>query len=646
MQGGFIGVDIFFVISGYLISWIILQDLDKGTFSFWNFYSRRIRRIFPALIVVLISVLAFGWFTLFEDEYKALGKHVFGGSSFIANILFWRETGGYFDVAARAKPLLHLWSLGIEEQFYILFPLLLYSCYKRYFRIVVAVLFLCLLSFLDNLYLRNIDRIADFYSPLPRFWELFSGAVLCSVMRLSSTRERFLKADAYLARILYVKPQENDGHCLSLTLGVLGTVIYGIALLIIRRSHPFPGWEALLPILGTILFIAAGPLNPISKYLLCNRFSVFIGLVSYPFYLWHWVFISFAFIILGGLEGPGTRLLRVGLIASAFILSVLTFYLVERPIRFKQAGRKAKMTCLVGLMIVLGLSGLYIKLDDGLPERTGIKLYKLATEQTKWPDLVDDAGLAYTGIEKGKLTYCRYTDSGSKTTVAVIGDSHSESSYWGIAELGKELSYNTVLLGWIVPAGEIWSPNASKNIEVVFKILESKTDITKVFLSTRGIIHITGIHNYTGNLQPNAADDTLKRRIDIDVYKKSLQDYIDRLNNMGKQTYIIAENPELPADPRDYVARPLRPTKNKGKFPDTFKSEVLARQEPYLKLLDEIRGATIIQTIPTFCPTEKCLSFNADGIPLYYDDDHLSIVGSLFQAEHILMPYLRGDTKK
>jgi len=141
LKGGFIGVDVFFVISGYLISGIILNDLQQGTFSLWNFYSRRIRRIFPALIVVLAAVLIFGWFALFPDEYRALGKHVLGGAAFISNFLLWREAG-YFDVVGKAKPLLHLWSLGIEEQFYIIFPLLLWCCAKKHFRIVTVVIIL------------------------------------------------------------------------------------------------------------------------------------------------------------------------------------------------------------------------------------------------------------------------------------------------------------------------------------------------------------------------------------------------------------------------------------------------------------------------------------------------------------------------
>ncbi|MDR1857236.1 MAG: acyltransferase [Desulfovibrio sp.] len=202
LRGGFIGVDIFFVISGYLITWIILKGLNDGSFSFREFYFRRIRRIFPALIVVMVSALLFGWFVLLPTEYAALGKQTFGGSFFSANLLLWRESG-YFDITSRAKPLLHLWSLGIEEQFYLFFPLMLWVCTKRRFRPAVAILALGFLSFLDNLYLRHIDRVADFYSPLSRVWELMAGAALCTIMRQASVKCLYLKIDSICEKVCF-----------------------------------------------------------------------------------------------------------------------------------------------------------------------------------------------------------------------------------------------------------------------------------------------------------------------------------------------------------------------------------------------------------------------------------------------------------
>ena len=175
MPGGFIGVDIFFVISGFLISTILLENLGRGTFSFAEFYSRRIRRIFPALLVVLSASYAFGWFALLPDEFMQLGKNIAAGAGFVSNFLLWSESG-YFDTAAEVKPLLHLWSLGIEEQFYIVWPLLLWAVARLRLNALTVIIVLASISFMLNVDVVRNNAIAAFYSPQTRCWELLLTA--------------------------------------------------------------------------------------------------------------------------------------------------------------------------------------------------------------------------------------------------------------------------------------------------------------------------------------------------------------------------------------------------------------------------------------------------------------------------------------
>jgi peptidoglycan/LPS O-acetylase OafA/YrhL len=177
IRGGLIGVDIFFVISGFLISTIVFDSLDRKCFSFAEFYSRRIRRIFPALIVVLIASFAFGWFALLADEYKQLGKHIAAGAAFVSNFVFWNESG-YFDNAAASKPLLHLWSLGVEEQFYLVWPLLLWVAWQKRFNLLIIAVLVAVISFALNAQGIGKDAVATFYSPQTRFWELMVGSML------------------------------------------------------------------------------------------------------------------------------------------------------------------------------------------------------------------------------------------------------------------------------------------------------------------------------------------------------------------------------------------------------------------------------------------------------------------------------------
>lgn len=220
LKAGFIGVDIFFVISGFLISSIIFENLDRGSFSFSEFYARRIKRIFPALSLVLLSCLVFGWFGLLEDEFKQLGKHVAAGAAFVSNFALWQESG-YFNNAAETKPLLHLWSLAIEEQFYIVWPLLVWLVWKRktLFWCVFAVAMLG--SFATSVYLVRVDRVAAFYFPGSRIWELLGGAAL-----------------AYLAvRPVRWQPTTTQRNVASW----LGASLLALAFFKIDKNRPYPG---------------------------------------------------------------------------------------------------------------------------------------------------------------------------------------------------------------------------------------------------------------------------------------------------------------------------------------------------------------------------------------------------------------------
>lgn len=362
--GGFIGVDIFFVISGFLISTIIFENLDKGTFSFSEFYARRIKRIFPALLLVLIASLGLGWFTLLANEYKQLGKHVASGAGFISNIILWGEAG-YFDNSAETKPLLHLWSLGIEEQFYIFWPLLLWFAWRQKFNLITITLLAAVVSFYLNIKGIQSNAVATFYSPQTRFWELLSGSLLawitlyCKSEVISSLK---LRLDRLLASVIYREEIDTDGKALTNFFSFAGLflLIYGFCE--IDKHDGFPGAWATAPVLGAILIIAAGSDAWINKNILSARILVWFGIISYPLYLWHWPLFSFARIIEN--ETPSITI-RIGLIALSIILAWLTYKLIESPVRFG-AKSKPKVIALTALMLLVGSAGYYIFHKDGL----------------------------------------------------------------------------------------------------------------------------------------------------------------------------------------------------------------------------------------------------------------------------------------
>lgn len=243
VRGGFIGVDIFFVISGFLISTIIMGSLERNSFSFIEFYSRRIKRIFPALLLVLITSFVFGWFALLADEYKQLGKHIAGGAGFVSNFLFWNESG-YFDNAAETKPLLHLWSLGIEEQFYIIWPLLLWLVWKKRFNFLTMTIMVAVISFALNISKVHDDAVAAFYSPQTRLWELLVGSVLAymTLHRQSLFPKLKHKLDIWLSQIVYAQAPENKVKILRDAQSVLGAFLILTGWLVITKERHFPGW--------------------------------------------------------------------------------------------------------------------------------------------------------------------------------------------------------------------------------------------------------------------------------------------------------------------------------------------------------------------------------------------------------------------
>ena len=478
LRGGFIGVDIFFVISGFLISTIIMGSLERNSFSFIEFYSRRIKRIFPALLLVLITCFVFGWFALLADEYKQLGKHIAGGAGFISNFLFWNESG-YFDNAAETKPLLHLWSLGIEEQFYIVWPLILWLAWNKRFNLLKITIVVAIISFALNVSKVHGDAVAAFYSPQTRFWELLVGSVLAymTLHRRSILPKIKHKLDMWLGQITYAQTPGNNGKTLQDVQSLLGAVLILTGLLVITRERHFPGWWAILPTMGALLIISAGVHSWFNRVVLSNRVLVWFGLISFPLYLWHWPLLSFARIMES--ETP-SRKVRIAVVLISIALAWLTYRFVERPIRFGKYS-KTKTIILFLLTIVVGCSG-YISFKYGGFEfrrantvpyalDSAINNYanKFNANKNYLEDIARDRQVAI------RAPYCHHNDQGQtfseykmeacfalsayKRNVLIIGDSHAADLY---VALNHSFSTN---YNFLQATGAGCSPDRNYNIK-------------------------------------------------------------------------------------------------------------------------------------------------------------------------------------
>jgi peptidoglycan/LPS O-acetylase OafA/YrhL len=381
MRGGFIGVDVFFVISGFLITGIIVRELDQKRFSLLAFYGRRIRRIFPALITVLLVVLVLGWLWMLPSAYAQLSADVFASAAFFANIALMLQSG-YFDVESARKPLLHLWSLGIEEQFYLFWPLVLILAARIRLSFFAAATVIGLASFALNVALIGSDPVATFYLPFTRAWELLAGGALaCGWSYISQTSA----ASNWRAAI--------------------GILLIAIAAAVLNSKSAFPGWRAIFPVAGSALLLSA-PMAWGCRHILSSKAFVGIGLISYPLYLWHWPLLVFFGIIK---FAPLTLVDRGLVVGLSFVLAWLTYRTIEIPFRF---GRPAlpRIVALCSSMAAVAAAGGVIVEGRGLDFRLPVEIREMTdvrTDSSNWRvhecllDLSHETTFADSCVDKG-----------------------------------------------------------------------------------------------------------------------------------------------------------------------------------------------------------------------------------------------------
>lgn len=596
ITGGFIGVDIFFVISGYLITTIIINNLDKESFSFVEFYRRRIRRIFPALLVVLVTSHVFGSFLLTAEEYESLGKHIAGGAGFYSNFLLWMESG-YFDSASDMKPMLHLWSLSIEEQFYIVWPLLLWFIFTNKIGYLVTMIVIVLLSFSLNVYTARDDTVFAFYSPLARSWELLSGAVLAYI---------FLRKTNYSL---------NQHDMLINTISFVGAAFIVTGLFLIDENSAFPGWWAVLPVLGTVLMILAGSQAWINSVILSNRFFVWFGLISYPLYLTHWPLLSFLRIME---SGEIEQVNRVYAVLISIGLSWMIYNFIEKPIRFGAYSR-FKITVLVATMVIVGFYGFYIYVQTGFVPRIGSQPYVVNNGdigQRKFFEYMDERFHLCTPIDiQNETGYweeykrCYQSQEDEHIQVAIIGDSHAEHLFIGLSE--ALTGFNVV---YFAKGGLPFLSNT--NYEGIFHHLLGDKDIKVVMVAAHWSRDLRGIE---------------REQLEAEFNR-----LIESLIDANKKVYIVDDIPQFKFKPSKckYAGRLGRENKCRQDIEIT-KKERMDYYSIFSTVTEKYPDINIIDTTGFFCDSNYC-SMSRDGILFYRDDHHLNINGSQGLGRYII----------
>jgi peptidoglycan/LPS O-acetylase OafA/YrhL len=407
LPGGYVGVDVFFVISGYLITGLLLADLEKSRLSLLGFYARRVRRILPALLVVLVTSLLVGWLWLLPHDFRVLAQEAGAGALYVFNFLLWHQSG-YFDVSATTKPLLHLWSLAVEEQFYLLWPAFLLLANRCRRRTDLGILAIFIASFLINLITVHNDQVAAFYSPLSRLWELAAGGLL-----------------AQLERTRRSGTMSWWQSCLPIA-GLL--LILGAATLY-DSSSEFPGYRAAVPVLGAVLIVAGGAGAWLNRGLFAGQPMVLVGKLSYSLYLWHWPVLVLATLLVAN---EHFRYLNGVCLAISGLLAWATYFWCEQPIRripvnsgnawkFVTAGVGASVA--IAACAFLMSSGTLVRASDAM---LITREYQRPENGCTFPGL--DAREANTAI----FAPCEVIRFPGRPIVVLVGDSHARALYEGL----------------------------------------------------------------------------------------------------------------------------------------------------------------------------------------------------------------------
>ncbi len=622
-SGGYVGVDVFFVISGYLIGGIVIDESISGRFAYASFYTRRIKRLLPAFLALGAITLPLGWWLLLPGDFRAAGKSLLAATVSLSNVLFYREAG-YFDAAATTKPLLHTWSLGVEEQFYVFFPLLMRLIIRCAPGRALTVLSAALAASLAwSQYTLYRDPMAAFYLLPSRAWELLLGAVIA----IPRVRTAVLRREA----LAY-------GDYLALA-SIVGSALW------YTKGTPFPGLTAVPSCLGTawLLWRGNSPQHSAVRSLLAHPASVWFGKISYSLYLWHWPVLVFAlYFFAGELSLPA----RAACAALAILCASASWRIVETPLRFRPWTPRAAFEFAAIASAVVGTCGLLVWRLDGIPRRFHGEVGLIAAEADDFlqsgGQCWDEQNTRIPGIE-----YCRLGSARAPESFLIWGDSHVRAIRDGIDQLGNETGTAglTIWKGGCPPVFGLLRRESASNpkddaacaaqTERVRSLLVNRTAPGTILLVGRWAYYAQGAgigadaHN---TIRLSAAEGAARPVSQAELFTNALRSTVVWLHDHGYRVYVLEQFPEIP----QFSGRRLFQSVRSGRFDvadaitrfgTVDRSAVEDRQSATQELLNELqdrRLAQIIRTHPLFCDDRRCTAWSKNG-PTHFDNNPITV---------------------
>jgi peptidoglycan/LPS O-acetylase OafA/YrhL len=623
-SGGFVGVDVFFVISGYLITSIILPDIDAGRFSIATFYQRRVRRIFPALIVVLIFCAVAGYVLLAPSDYRTLGQSIVATTTFVSNIFFWRQAN-YFAAPASENPLLHTWSLSIEEQFYLFYPLLLVLISRQRGTRITIVSIVCLFSFAAGAVLVFFKPSATFYLGPTRAWELLVGGL-----------------------IAIAGPHNSKNRKLNRYAAVLGAAFITCSMLVYSTSMKFPGAAALLPVVGTALIIWSGQGEPtfVHEALSLSPLTA-VGKASYSLYLWHFPLIAFAsYVELAGLDVRT----KAAICLISLIMAFLSLRYVELPFRrpSQSAGvRRPVPVALAGMVISCGF-GLLIALDGGIPSRLDeASAIYLDAEHDKERHHMECMTLEQRIIKPAAA--CKLGSPGTNPHVLLWGDSHSVVTGSALEEAARRNNSSLLLAASVdcpIGIGFEIDPNIGSDLAAnpgyqycaeynreMLHLAVTDPNITTVVLSSRWTNWRVGEEGSATEAKVdirlrNAEGTARSPEGNKQIYAQGFEALLRDLTAAGKTVWVVGPVPE----PSFRVPKALY-VEHIGLDHtdlDIPRAAFMRKNQFMLSVFSDMKQKFPVKFVwphLALCSDTKC-PVSENGRPIFFDDNHLSMLGA------------------
>lgn len=578
IPGGYLAVDMFFVISGYLMATIIAKSLDQGTFTFREFYAKRILRIFPALVFVLSAVLIYGWFQLYPYELRSLTFHTTAGAFFAANWSLLDATTEYFGTNAKFLPHLHLWSLSVEEQFYTLIPLLMLLCARLRIPMIPVFILLGAASVSAFIHYHDTLPMVSFFATPVRLWQMLGGAILAQAPSIRSKKEILPAAGLIL---------------------LIGSFIY------------FKDWSSVtgraVSLLATLLIIAGGTGTVANRSFLSFRLLVSIGLASYSIYLWHWPLLSLTRITLGTTP---SFWLKIFLLACSFLLGYLSWKFIEVP------SRKSKRPLpWILAMGVLGAVSLLLYFRSDLSGRIKEPVTQLSTAPG-----IRDCPEAPEIRGAGEIS-CSL--KGETPEILLVGDSHAGDKFHGLIVKDSSHSWGMLVRNSCPPVlglRDKLNPSCQSDVEKMLRYAVSLESVHTI------------VFGYFGDfVRLNRTEPGSHGLSSQDNFISALRRTLRLFLSSGKKVVFLIDVPEI-----ELYAFDCYRNENACELPQKLiNTGEKGHRQMVSQLRKEFPEIHFFDPLPLFCQEEKC-RFARNRIPLYRDTNHLSALGSEMYAEELL----------